>query len=100
LRDQEMNRVWQGGIDIKPIRRFSARISGNYDRSSYLGQISGEPPAYGPVTWPLVTGTVAYDFPKAGRLSADLQRTYYLQQIVTANNFSANLLTIRWTRDF
>ena len=100
LRDQEMNRVWQGGIDIKPIRRFSARISGNYDRSSYLGQISGEPPAYGPVTWPLVTGTVTYDFPKAGRLSADLQRTYYLQQIVTANNFSANLLTIRWTRDF
>jgi hypothetical protein len=100
LRDQEMNRVWQGGIDIKPIRRFSARLSGNYDRSSYVGQISGEPPAYGPVTWPLVTGTVAYNFPQAGRLSIDLQRTYYLQQIITANNFSANLLTIRWTRDF
>lgn len=100
LRDQEMNRVWQGGIDIKPIRRFSARLSGNYDRSSYVGEISGEPPAYGPVTWPLVTGTVAYDFPKAGRLSVDLQRTYYLQPIVTANNYSANLLTIRWTRGF
>ena len=100
LRDQEMNRVWQGGVDIKPVRRFSARLSGNFDRSSFVGQISGEPPAYGPVTWPLVTGTVAYDFPKAGRLSLDLQRTYYLQQIVTANNFSANLLTIRWTRGF
>jgi hypothetical protein len=100
LRDQEMNRVWQGGIDLKPIRRFSARISGNFDRSSFVGEISGEPPAYGPVTWPLVTGTVAYDFPKAGRLSVDLQRTYYLQDIVTVNNFSANLLTIRWTRGF
>ena len=100
LRDQEMNRVWQGGVDIKPILRFSARLSGNYDRSSYVGEISGEPPAYGPVNWPLVTGTVAYNFPEAGRLSLDLQRTYYLQQIVTANNFSANLLTIRWTRDF
>ena len=25
--------------------------------------------------------------PKAGRLSVDLQRTYYIEQIVTANNF-------------
>jgi hypothetical protein len=43
---------------------------------------------------------VSYDFPRAGKLSIDLQRTYYAQQIVTVNNFSANLLTIRWTRDF
>jgi len=100
LHDQELNRVWQGGVDVKPTKRFRARLSGNYDRSSFVGAITGEPPGYGPVTWPLVTGTVSYDFPKAGRLSVDLQRTYYLQQIVTANNFSANLLTIRWTRDF
>ncbi len=100
LRDQELNRVWQGGVDVKPTKRFEARISGNYDRSSFLGEITGEPPAYGPVTWPLVTGTLSYDFPKAGRLSVDLQRSYYLQQIVTVNNFSANLLTIRWTREF
>jgi hypothetical protein len=92
--------VWQGGIEVKPVKRFAARLSGNYDNSSGVGQISGEPPAYGPVTWPLVTGTVSYDFPKAGKLSIDLQRTYYAQQIVTVNNFSANLLTIRWTRDF
>ena len=100
LRDQELNRVWQGGIEVKPVRRFEARLSGNFDRSSGVGRITGEPPAYGPVTWPLVTGTLAYDFPKAGKLSLDLQRTYYAQQIVTANNFSANLLTIRWTRAF
>jgi hypothetical protein len=40
------------------------------------------------------------NFPKAGRLSVDLQRTYYIEQIITANNFQANLLTLRWTRDF
>ncbi len=100
LRDQEMNRVWQGGLEIKPTKRSGLRLTGNFDRSSGVGQISGEPPAYGPVTWPLVTGTGYYDFPVAGRLSVDLQRTYYSEQIVTVNNFSANILTIRWTRSF
>ncbi|MGH9513329.1 MAG: hypothetical protein ACRD2U_14445 [Terriglobales bacterium] len=100
LRDQEVDRVWQGGMEAKPTRRLGLRLSGNFDRSTGLGQISGEPPAYGPITWPLVTGTINYSFPKAGRLSIDLQRTYYIEQIVAANNFRANLLTIRWTRDF
>jgi hypothetical protein len=100
LRDQEINRVWQGGIEAKPTKSFGLRLSGNFDRSTGVGAISGEPPAYGPLTWPLVTGTVYYSFPKAGRLSIDLQRTYYSEQIVTGNNFQANLLTIRWTRDF
>jgi hypothetical protein len=100
LRDQEINRVWQGGIEVKPVKRFEARLSGNFDRSTGVGQITGEPPAYGLVTWPLVTGTVAYNFPQAGRLSVDLQRTYYIEQIVRGNNYSANLLTIRWTRGF
>jgi hypothetical protein len=100
LRDQEVNRVWQGGVEVNPTKRFAMRLSGNFDRSSGVGQISGEPPAYGPITWPLATGTVSYNFPKAGRLSIDLQRTYYTEQIVTANNFAANLLTIRWSRDF
>jgi hypothetical protein len=30
----------------------------------------------------------------------DLQRSYYSEKIVTVNNFSANLLTIRWTKAF
>jgi hypothetical protein len=100
LRDQELNRVWQGGVEAKPTKRLGLRLSGNFDRSTGVGAISGEPPAYGPLTWPLVTGTVYYSFPKAGRLSIDLQRTYYSEQIVTGNNFQANVLTIRWTRDF
>jgi len=100
LTDQEVNRVWQAGVEAKPAKGFGLRLTGNYDRSTGLAVVSGEPPAYGPLTWPLVTGTVYYDFPKAGRFSIDLQRTYYIEQIVTGNNFSANMLTIRWTRDF
>ena len=111
VRDQEINRVWSGGIEAKPTKRSGLRLSENYDRSTGVGAIRGvpaattpatynEPPAYGPVTWPLVTGTAYYDLPVAGQIAVDLQRTYYLQQIVTANNFSANLLTIRWTRGF
>jgi hypothetical protein len=100
LRDQEINRVWQGGVEVEPTQRFAMRLTGNFDNSSGVGQIRGEPPAYGPVKWPLVTGTVSYAFPKAGRLSIDLQRTYYAEQIITANNFSGKLLTIRWSRDF
>jgi hypothetical protein len=100
LRDQEADRVMQAGVEAKPSKYFGLRLTGNFDRSTGLGQISGEPPAYGPLTWPLVTGTVYVNFPRAGRLSVDLQRTYYIGQIITANNFQANLLTIRWTRDF
>ncbi len=98
LRDQEVNRVWQGGFEAKPVRHVGLRFTGNFDRSTGAGQISGEPPAYGPLKWPLATGTVYFDVPKSGRLSLDFQRTYYIEQIVTANNFSANLLTVRWTR--
>jgi hypothetical protein len=111
LRDQEVNRVWSGGIEAKPTKRSGFRFSGNFDRSTGVGAIRGvpaatspatynEPPAYGPLTWPLVTGTAYYDFPFAGQIALDLQRTYYIQQIVTVNNFSANLLTIRWTKAF
>jgi hypothetical protein len=100
LRDQEINRVWQGGVELKPRSYLGVRLTGNFDSSSGVGRVSGEPPAYGPLKWPLATGTVYYDVPKAGRLSLDLQRTYYVEQIVTANNFSANLLTVRWTRAF
>ncbi|HXX44256.1 MAG TPA: hypothetical protein VEJ38_05975 [Candidatus Acidoferrales bacterium] len=111
LRDQELNRVWQGGIELKPAKRVGLRLTGNFDRSSGVGAIFGvppatapanynEPPAYGPVSWPLITGSGYYDFPIAGRLSVDLERTYYSQQIVPVNNFGANLLTIKWTRNF
>jgi hypothetical protein len=98
LRDQAVNRVIQGGIEAGPFHHFGLRVSGNYDRTTGVGQISGEPPAYGPIRWPLITGTVYCDFPKAGRLSLDLFRSFYTEQIVPGNNFGANTLAIRWTK--
>jgi hypothetical protein len=99
-RDQTINRVWQAGLAAKPIRNLGFSLSGNFVRTTGDGTISGEPPYFGPLTWPLATGTIYYDFPKAGRLSVDLQRTYYIEEIIRSNDFQANLLTIRWTRDF
>jgi hypothetical protein len=99
-RDQTINRVWQAGIDAKPVGGVELRLSGNYLRTSGAGEISGEPPTFGPLTWPMVTGTVSYEFPRIGRLAVDLQRTYYIEELMTGDNFSANLLSLRWSRDF
>jgi hypothetical protein len=99
-RDQTISRVWQAGLSSQPWGRVGFDVSGNFIRTTGAGEISGEPPTFGPMTWPLVTATAYYDFPKAGRLSIDLQRTYYLEEIVRGNDFQANLLTLRWTRDF
>jgi len=99
-RDQTINRVWQGGLASQPWRRVGFNVSGNFVRTTGAGEISGEPPTFGPMTWPLITATAYYDFPKAGRLSIDLQRSYYIEELVQGNDFQANLLTLRWTKDF
>ena len=99
-RDQTVNRVWQAGVSVQPMARLGFSFSGNYVRSTGAGEISGEPPTFGPLKWPMATGTAYYDLPRLGRVAVDLQRTYYLEQIVTGNNFQANLLTVRWTRGF
>jgi hypothetical protein len=99
-RDQTINRVWQAGIDARPVMRLRIRLSGNYDRTTGVGEISGEPPTQGPLRFPLMTGTVSYDFGIPGRFSIDLQRAYYIEEILSGDNFNANLLSIRWTKDF
>ena len=100
LRDQTVDRVWQGGIRLGPIRGLGMTLSGNYVRSTGLGEITGELPLYGPMSFPYATGSLYYDFRYLGRLTLQLQRTYYIEQIVPGNNFSANLLSILWTRSF
>ena len=45
-------------------------------------------------------GSIYYDVPQLGRLTVQVQRTYYIEQIVPGNNFGANLVTIAWTRGF
>ena len=100
LRDQALNRVYQAGLAAEPVKYFGIRFTGNYVRTTGLGEEAGISPVYGPLTWPFGTGTVYFNIPKTGRLSFDLQRTYYVQQIITVNNFGANMLTVRFTHDF
>jgi len=100
LRDQTVDRVWQAGIKANPTKRLGLSFTGNYVRSTGLGQIQGEAPISGPLSFPYATGSIYYDFPRLGRLQVQLQRTYYIEQIVPANNFGAKLLTIAWTRAF
>jgi hypothetical protein len=99
-RDQTVNRVWELGINAQPMHRLGFAFSGNFVRSTGLGEITDELPRFGPLTFPMATATVHYDFPRLGRLAVDLQRTYYFEQIVRGNDFSANLLTVRWTVGF
>jgi hypothetical protein len=100
LRDQTVNRVWQGGIRAEPVSHLGITFTGNYVRTTGLGEIAGELPLYGPMSFPYATGSMYYDVPRAGRLTLQLQRTYYSEQIVPGNNFQANLLTIAWTKGF
>jgi hypothetical protein len=100
LRDQTVNRVWQAGLKLEPMRRMGINITGNYVRTTGMGEIAGELPLYGPMKFPYATGSIYYDVPQMGRLTLQLQRTYYVEQIVPGNNFGANLVTIAWTHAF
>jgi hypothetical protein len=100
LRDQTIDRVWQAGIKANLTKRLGLNFTGNYVRSTGLGQIQGEAPISGPLSFPYATGSIYYDCPRLGRLTVQLQRTYYIEQIVSGNNFGAKLLTIAWTRAF
>lgn len=100
IRDQTVSRIWQGGIHFRPFQHLTLNFTGNYTRTNGLGEISGEPPLYGPVTFPYASGSIQYSFPRWGALGLQLQRTYYIEQIITANNFSANLLLVNWTWSF
>ncbi|HEY3453836.1 MAG TPA: hypothetical protein VGK64_04480 [Bryobacteraceae bacterium] len=95
-RDQTVDRVWQLGFKAEPMRRLGFDFTGNYVRSTGSGQITGELPRFGPLTFPTATATVRYDVPRLGRFSLDLQRTYYHEEIIRGNDFTANLLTVRW----
>jgi hypothetical protein len=100
IKDQTVSRIWSGGVRTHIIPRLGIDFTGNYVRTTGMGEISGETPLYGPMSFPYASGSIYYDFPRMGRLSAQLQRTYYVEQVVPGNNFSANILTIAWTKGF
>lgn len=99
-RDQTINRVWQAGVTAHPLPRLGFNFAGNFIRTTGVGEITGELPSAGPLTFPMGTLTAFYDLPRFGKIALDLQRTYYFEEIVRGNDFGANLLTIRWTRNF
>jgi hypothetical protein len=98
--DRETNHVWQGGVAGRLARTFGFDVAGNYVKSTGVGAITGEDPRYGPLTMPMVTGTVYCDLPGAGRLSVDVQRVRYTERIIGASDFSARMVMVRWTRGF
>ena len=100
LRDQTVSRVWQGGLRVEPLSGLSVAFTGNFVRVTGMAEISGEAPLYGPMSYPYATGSVSYNLPRIGRLGVQLQRTYYVEEIVPGNNFGANLLSITLTRSF
>jgi hypothetical protein len=97
--DAFINREVTGGLLVTPLKRFGINVSGNFLRTTGASRITNEPPTLGPLTFPLMTILLYYDFPKAGQLSINLERTYYIEQLVTGNNFQANLLTLKWTKN-
>jgi hypothetical protein len=100
LLDSYINRIWQGGLAVRAPKYVGANVSGNFVRTTGVSLISGEPPISGPRTFPMITGTLWAEYPRIGRLSIDLQRTYYIERLVTADNFQANVVMVRWTTDF
>jgi hypothetical protein len=100
FRDQEIHRVWQAAVEAAPAPVLKLRLAGNYLRTTGVGELSGEPPTAGPLRWPQVTGTADLELPGPGTLSIDLQRTYYIEELAASDNFSANILAIRWTWRF
>jgi opacity protein-like surface antigen len=98
--DREVDRVWQAGVTLKPATRVGITATGNFDRTTGTDSIFGEPPLYGPSTFPYATVSAYYELPRGGKVSVDLQRTYWLEELLPMNNFSANLLTIRYSHGF
>jgi hypothetical protein len=100
LTDQNVDRLWQAGFNAGPVKNVSMSFAGNYVRVNGQGIVLGSTPLYGPMTFPYASGSLSYDAKKAGKLTVQLQRTYYIEQIVPGNNFGAKILLISWTRSF
>jgi hypothetical protein len=98
--DRAENNVWQGGVSLKVRGGLGLDVAGNYVKTNGQGVITGELPRYGEVTFPYLSGALYYDVRKVGRVSIDLQHMSYTEAIITANNFRARVIMIRFTREF
>jgi hypothetical protein len=100
MRDREIDYIWQGGATVRVLPRLEVTATGIYDRTSGTDSITGEPPLYGPVSFPFGTLSASYDVPRAGKISIDIQRTHMFQDLLPLNDFRATMVTVRFTRGF
>jgi hypothetical protein len=100
MRDREIDRTWQVGATVKVNSRVGVTATANFLTVLGTDTIAGEPPLYGPESFPFGTGSVYVEVPRFGRLSVDLQRTHLFQDLLPLNDFSATLLTLRYSRSF
>ena len=100
MRDEEANHIWQGGVTVRVAQRLEITATGNYDRTTGLDTIAGEPPLYGPGSFAYGTISGSYDVQKLGRVSVDWQRAHYEQEILPMNDFHSTMVIIRLTRGF
>jgi len=83
LRGQTVERLWHAGLRALPVPRLGVSFSGTFIQATGVEEIAGEAPIYRPMSFPCASGSLWYDFFKLGRLTAQLQRTYYIDEIVT-----------------
>ena len=98
--DQTIDRTYFWGLKVNPAPRLLLDLSGQFARSTGLGTFTGESSTYGPLTWTAWNSEVSYDVPQLGRLAFGWQRSYYLENLRRANDYSANAFTVRIVRRF
>ncbi|MBI3935211.1 MAG: hypothetical protein HY316_11020 [Acidobacteria bacterium] len=98
--DQTIDRTYFWGLKVNPVERLLLDLSGQFARSTGLGTFTGESSNYGPLTWTSWNSQISYDFPQIGRLGFGWQRSYYLENLRRAADYSANSFTLRIDRRF
>ncbi len=91
MSDREVDRVWQAGAIVKANDRFGFSATANFDRTTGTDTIAGEPPLYGPVTFPLCHGYNLLRDP-AGRARVDRSAAHvYVRGPVAAEQLPREL---------
>jgi hypothetical protein len=98
--DQTIDRTIFWGLQAEPRESLQFDFTGQFVRSTGRGVLTGEASTYGPLTWGAWGGDVSYNFAYVGQLSFGWQRSYYLEDLMRATDYSSNAFTLRINRSF
>ena len=98
--DQTIDRTYFWGLKVNPLRSLLLDLSGQFARSSGLGNFTGESSVYGPLTWTAWNSQLSYDVSRLGRMGFGWQRSYYFEDLRRASDYGANSFTLRIDRRF